>query len=44
MHGFEVDVDGPLELALVLEPFGFELELLDVQGSPRLGNREMAKT
>jgi len=44
VHGLQVDLDGPLDLALVLEPFGFELELLDVQGSPRLGNREMPKT
>jgi hypothetical protein len=44
MHGLEVDLDRPFDLALVLEPLGLELELLDVQGSPRLGNREMAKT
>jgi hypothetical protein len=32
LEQLEVRLDGPLELALVLEPPGLELELLDVQG------------
>jgi len=44
LYDLQVRLNGALELSLILELLGFELELLDVQGSPRVGNREMPKT